>query len=238
MASGRNRSAMRWRRRLIYRTRSGSGWDLNPGRRLVLSVHNTFWPMGDRPASFKDIARSGLLGRRACALDGAIEASEENVLANLRASPSGAATRPFSFRRSRDGARCVHERTRRLIYLGRIEQNKGIFPLLVAFEELSGRFLELRSRLAGSGGAAARLESRVAEQAPGRVQYLGPLDAAGVYRELDAADMLACPTWRGFPKASRWSGSKRRRMAIRPWSVPLCLLPSPWGRHARMTPRR
>lgn len=89
----------------------------------------------------------------------------------------------------------ARERARRLLFLGRIEANKGVFDLLEAFGALAPRFADTRLVLAGTGSADDALADAVARhEARAQIELAGLLDADGVHEALGEADLLICPT--------------------------------------------
>jgi glycogen(starch) synthase len=171
---------------------------LSRGRVLVLSAHNSFWPMGRPPSSLKGrVARRRLMGA-ARALDGAVCTSHECM--RQVADVTGG--------RIRGTVACPQlvaaydarprDRVRRLIYLGRIEEAKGVFLLLEAVGGLLERHPDLTLTLAGSGRASTALQSRISAMGTSRIRYLGALESEAVHRELAEADLLVCPTTTRF----------------------------------------
>ena len=113
------------------------GGDLKPAAyralarhaRLFLTLHNTFWPKGVRPAGLHARIRQWALGRALSRASGAVCTSPECVrqLAALVGSvrqveaemPQVLATHLHPLRK--------REKARKLLFLGRIEVSKGIF---------------------------------------------------------------------------------------------------------------
>ena len=176
-----------------------AGWrGLARGRRLILTMHNTFWPMGRRDRSPKALFRRARLAWRARAVQDAVCTSDEcaRQLADLtRGRIRGLVQRPQML-----GAYPVKalDRVRDLLFLGRIEANKGIFLLLDVFCRLRRAHPDLRLTFCGSGGAEAELRRRIAETAPDAAQFLGRLSAEDVHRRIGLSDLVVCPTTAGF----------------------------------------
>lgn len=172
---------------------------LSRGRLLILSVHNTFWPMHRPPHGLKARLRKAVLSRRTRALDGAICTSHEcarqlAILAGERISAQVEC--PQILRRhppiSADAAR-------HLLFLGRIERSKGVFMLIEVFEQLAAAQPMLRLTIAGSGSAEAELAQRIAASPRrDRIAFPGRLDSEAVHRAIAQADLLVCPTMTTF----------------------------------------
>ena len=164
---------------------------------FFLTLHSTFWPMGKRPRDLRSRARQWRLGRALAQAAGAVCTSREcarqfDTLAGpgqMREveMPQIRAGHLYPLRR--------RSRARQVLFLGRIEVNKGVFDLVTAFGALAAQFADARLVLAGTGSAAAALADLVARHpARGQIEIAGQLDAEGVHAALDAADLLVCPT--------------------------------------------
>lgn len=177
-----------------------SGWKKikKPGRKLVVTAHNTFWPMGRKPTGLKGALKMKLLEHRSKALDGAVCTSPEC------ARQIGIVTRGRIRGRAEHTQIVAHydveerKRVRRLLYLGRIERSKGIFMLLNVFVRLKSRFPDLDLTFAGSGNCDDELHAAVAGAGVPDVRFLGRLDSAGVHREIADTDLIVCPTTSAF----------------------------------------
>ena len=183
--------------------------DLNPAAyhavarqgRLFLTLHNTFWPMGIRPQGLRNRARQWALGRALARSQGAVCTSAE-CARQLKALTGG--DRRVETEMPQVPAAQLHpprtrERARRLLFLGRIEANKGVFDLLEAFGGLAPRFADARLVLAGTGSADDALADAVARhKARAQIKLAGLLDADGVHNALGEADLLICPTRTSF----------------------------------------
>ncbi|MBC7139185.1 MAG: glycosyltransferase family 4 protein [Defluviimonas sp.] len=168
------------------------------GRRLVLTAHNTFWPMGRSPRGPKGIWRRLRLTARARALDDAVCTSGEcarQIAAVTGGRVQGLVEHPQVVARYTPK---VVGRIRKLLFLGRIESNKGIFLLLDAAAALVPRFPDLELVFAGSGGAAAELEARIAALGQPGLRFVGRLGSDAVHAAIDAADLVVCPTTSAF----------------------------------------
>lgn len=88
-----------------------------------------------------------------------------------------------------------------LLYVGRLEQAKGLFDLLAAFRLLAPRRPEARLVLVGDGAARGEVE-REAALLDGRVTLTGTLSPSEVARWIAAADLVTLPSWaEGMPNA-------------------------------------
>jgi glycosyltransferase involved in cell wall biosynthesis len=181
------------------------GGDLKPaayhalaGRgQLILSLHNTFWPMGNRPQTLKSRARQWLLGRALARAKGAVCTSAEcaRQLETLAGDVQRVETEMPQVRPEHLHTPRARKRARQLLFLGRIEANKGVFDLLEAFGALARRFEDARLVLAGSGSADEALRDAVSHQdAAAQIEFAGSLDADGVHDALRESDLLVCPT--------------------------------------------
>lgn len=181
------------------------GGDLKPAAyhavaqkgRLFLTLHNTFWPMGTRPQGLRNRARQWRLGRALARAEGAICTSDEcarqlKVLAGDGRHVEVEMPQVLAAHLHPQRAR---ERARRLLFLGRIEANKGVFDLLEAFGALATRFADARLVLAGTGSADDALAEAVdRHKARAQIEFAGQLDANEVHEALGEADLLVCPT--------------------------------------------
>jgi len=76
------------------------------------------------------------------------------------------------------------------LYVGQIEQHKGIFLLVEAFKDIPDRKVVLR--IAGSGSASSRLLEEI--KRCGNIEYLGQKKAAEISVLMDVADCLVVPS--------------------------------------------
>jgi glycogen synthase len=169
------------------------------GRKLILTAHNSFWPMGRPPQDIKGRLRKALLSWRARALDAAICTSHEcarQITDVTGGRIHGEVQCPQALVRYPIEQRT---RVRKLLFLGRIEHSKGVFFLLDVFEQLASRHPELTLDYAGSGSAQEALKNRLAVSPhTGRIKFLGRVDSEGVHSAIAAADLLVCPTMTSF----------------------------------------
>lgn len=171
------------------------------GMKLVLTAHNTYWPMGRMPRSWKARLKLSM------------------TKLSLRRVSSGVCTSPECRNQLQTMCRsdvdlivetpqvlsCFSRPVRhslkasRLLYLGRIETEKGVFDLLDAFEALAPVHPDIRLDFAGTGSALGPLQARIASSIySDRMRYLGQLSAPDVHAILDECDLLICPTRSSF----------------------------------------
>lgn len=177
-----------------------SAWKpLSRGRRLILSVHNTFWPMHRPPRSLKGRLRKAVLSHRTRALDGAICTSHEcaRQLATLTRDRFLAEVECPQILRTHPLAKA--DAVRDLLFLGRIERSKGVFMLIDVFEQLAAAHPQLTLTIAGSGSADAALAKRIAASPhQDRIAFPGRLNSDEVHVAIAKADLLVCPTMTTF----------------------------------------
>ncbi|MFN7025209.1 MAG: glycosyltransferase family 4 protein [Pseudorhizobium sp.] len=88
-----------------------------------------------------------------------------------------------------------------IVYLGRLEEDKGLLDLLRAFELIASSHRKPQLFIAGGGSFAEQLQKSVAASPfSHRIHVLGLLDAAAVHNLLNQADLLVCPTRNAFPE--------------------------------------
>ena len=168
----------------------------------ILSAHNSFWPMGQRPRNLR--ARLALLPRIrslrhvAAALCTSAECAHQ-IVAVAGSKPTFvevpqvvSTDMPPSVAPPRDVAH-------RITFIGRIEENKGVFDLLTAVENLAAFFPSLSLTFAGDGTASANLATAAGGSSLGdRVRLLGRIDSGAVHALLDVSDIVVCPTRSNF----------------------------------------
>jgi len=174
------------------------------GIKIILSAHNTFWPMGRRPDSIKARLKQALQGRALSRISSAVCTSYE-CSAQL-AALIGRSEKIFveipqlpelpnlsSIQTSDRGP------VRSVLYLGRIEVEKGVLDLLEAFEAITPYHSDLTLDFAGNGSADALLRDRIRNSRMGdRMRHLGLLSAEQVHSTLSRSDLLVCPTRSSF----------------------------------------
>jgi len=83
---------------------------------------------------------------------------------------------------------------RRIVYVGLLDDTKGVGDLLDAFARIAPAHPDLRLTLVGDGPARARCEQAVAAS-KGQILMTGTLDSAGVAEWIGACDVLTLPSW-------------------------------------------
>ena len=172
------------------------------GRKSILTVHNTLWPMGETDHPLKRQVKLAALARWLRAVDSAIFTSSEcerqiNALAGGRFRKFVAAPQQIVAPKA-DGALKPSGQTT-VVYVGRIEINKGVLDLVDAFEKLAADRPAARLVMIGDGGADEALRNRI-HTSPARdaIEQRGRLHGDAVHDALAKADILACPTQRAF----------------------------------------
>ncbi|SDX92086.1 Glycosyltransferase involved in cell wall bisynthesis [Albimonas donghaensis] len=174
------------------------------GTRLVISLHNGFWPAHRGPNRLERAI--GALNGLALRLAGArvicvSEAVREQALRiGLRAEAVDVHIPQYA-EPWRDAwtPRLPDRPLRRLVYAGRIEADKGVFDLLGAFAGLARAHPELRLEFLGAGSKLEALrEAARAAGLEGRADFAGHLPGDALRARLADADLLVCPTGPGF----------------------------------------
>lgn len=170
------------------------GWaELAKGsRRVILSMHNTFWAMGRPQTGLKNRVKKRLLARHARSLANAICISRECARQLDEVSGGQIGThvvipQMHHMRKWQTSRGLTH-----VIYVGRIEYNKGVMDLLEAFKKIKVKAPNLTLSYIGDGSFLPQLTAAAA-QVDG-VQLLGRLGAEGVHQKLAESDLLVCPT--------------------------------------------
>ncbi|WP_127903606.1 glycosyltransferase family 4 protein [Solirhodobacter olei] len=172
---------------------------LSRGRTLILSMHNTFWPMQRPPRTLKGRLRKAMLIHMARSLDGAICTSHE-CARQIAALTGGRFEAEVECPQIlREQALIEPDAVRDLLFLGRIERFKGVFMLIDVFEQLAAAYPYLTLTLAGSGSADTAVTQRIAAS-PHRdkISFVGSLESEQVHAAIAAADLLICPTMASF----------------------------------------
>jgi phosphatidylinositol alpha-mannosyltransferase len=84
-----------------------------------------------------------------------------------------------------------------ILYVGRLEQRKGVKHLLFAFQLLSARHPEVSLVIAGDGPDRQKLESRVDELELANVSFLGQVSDQDKIKLLHSADLFCSPALYG-----------------------------------------
>ncbi len=172
--------------------------------RLILTVHNTFWPMGRKPQGLKARLKIQLAARPLPRFASAVCTSQEcaDQLAALGGPDRTSLVEvPQMLADFLPAQPVAGADARRILFLGRIEEPKGIFDLLAAFEAVADSQPQLSLTFAGAGMAEAELRRRIAaSRHVDRIRFLGQLSAREVHKHLDQSDLLVCPTRTTFPE--------------------------------------
>lgn len=198
------------------------------GIHLVYSLHNLLWGVagGDRPppGSTSGLARRlrGWGFRRAAGvvtIGPEVTAQAETLAGAGRANVLMQMPQYNARFADLDAGRRQIEAPERLICLGRVEAEKGVFILLDAFAELAAELPKLSLEVIGEGQQLEAFRSAIAALPPeiaARVEAPGRLDGAAVFERLLNADLMVCPTTSGFLEG----------MTKTPIEAALCGLPS------------
>jgi glycosyltransferase involved in cell wall biosynthesis len=108
-----------------------------------------------------------------------------------------------------------------IVYVGRLEEPKGVLDLLTAFRAVAQEVPDARLVLVGGGGAMDRCRA-VAAELPGRVILAGPQPLPRVAEYMTAADLVTLPSWNeGTPNVLLEAlASGRRIVATRVGGIP------------------
>ncbi len=169
---------------------------LQGSREIILSLHNTFWepfgtPRGLKQRVFTELIRIAL--RRA---NYAVCVSEEcrRQFISLKKNTRAEAVLQLP-RFTTDSTEPRRGRVSKLLYVGRVEIEKGVGDLISAFAIVSDELPDLSLDIVGDGSALTELKKRVAELGiASRVIFQGRGDAALVAKAYKAADLCICPT--------------------------------------------
>jgi len=168
----------------------------------ILSAHNTFWPMGQRPGGIR--ARVSLAPRAyslrhvSTAICTSAECARQIVALGGDKPTFVQVPQVLSAEFPKV---CVQPPTlpRRITYVGRMEANKGIFDLLRVFESLSAEFVGLYLTFAGNGSDHQRLAEAVTRSScADQIGLSGRIDSRGIHALLENTDLLVCPTRSSF----------------------------------------
>lgn len=98
-------------------------------------------------------------------------------------------------------AMAAFEDVRTLLYVGRIERNKGVFDLLEAFATLATRDNTVRLRYVGDGPDLERLRGAVREKGlTARVECIGRVRHDELPGIISSSSLMVTPTRREFPE--------------------------------------
>jgi glycosyltransferase involved in cell wall biosynthesis len=122
-----------------------------------------------------------------------------------------------------DGAvGCGNDGVQEILFLGRVEANKGVFDLLEACVPLLERQPSLKLAYAGNGGAAGELRAAVAShKLEQQVVLLGSVPHEQLPARIREAGVVVTPTRREFPEG-RCMAAMEGLVAGRPVIAPGC----------------
>ncbi|PHS14732.1 MAG: glycosyl transferase family 1 [Kangiella sp.] len=84
-----------------------------------------------------------------------------------------------------------------LLFLARVEENKGIFVTLKAFQILQRDRKDLRLKVAGNGGAFISAQAFVKDEGINNVEFLGSISGEHLIETFKNSDIYILPTWHG-----------------------------------------
>ncbi len=165
--------------------------------RLILTVHNTRWAMGAENLSLRQKLANAGYRFAVRSVDAAVCTSHEcerQLKALSRADLPSFVAVPQQAEKAVEASTRAGP-ARKLLFLGRLETNKGVFDLLDAYSALSKAHPDLRLVYAGGGGALEALRAEIERRGlSGAVSAPGHLDKAQVKAAIKEADLLVCPT--------------------------------------------
>ncbi len=95
----------------------------------------------------------------------------------------------------------VRPQAKRLLFVGRLEESKGVFELIAIFQPLAQQDPLLELRLVGDGPLGPEMRKRIARAGlESRVSFAGALSPQQVWTEMAQSDLLVLPMLHGnFP---------------------------------------
>lgn len=171
---------------------------LAKGRKLILSVHNTYWPYLNAPTGLRARLKQAMLAGLMRKIDDAIctsDACQRQVAELTGGRVKGLVSTPQLLQRFEMRRR---GRVERLLFIGRIEHAKGVFDLLDALRILRRDYPDLSLVIAGDGSASDALADRLGGGNDPGATFTGRLSAEGIHQAIDAADLVVCPTRTSF----------------------------------------
>lgn len=167
--------------------------------RVILTVHNAFWPMGQQPTDFRERRRLARKRRAFHRVDAAVctsvECAQQLEVLGVRRETCFVEMPQILSQFAPDTPRAQDREARRLVFLGRVEPEKGVFDLVSAFDRLAEDAPDVTLSIAGVGSASADLERMVAASPfKDRITLHGLLGAKQVHALLAQSDLLICPT--------------------------------------------
>ena len=166
----------------------------------ILSMHNTFWRPYGKPNGAKqkilNFARKISLRHTNLAVCVSMECQRqfEEVRSNL--SVLSVIQIPRLTRNFQDDPDHL---PKKLLYVGRVEINKGVEDLVYAFSEIKPEFPDITLKIVGDGSAFECIKRLVAQLDLERsIEFTGLLGAADVGRAYAESDLCICPTQWSF----------------------------------------
>lgn len=98
---------------------------------------------------------------------------------------------------SRPSSAVRHPKKKTILYIGRLENRKGLKYLLRAYNELATHHSEVQLLIAGTGPDETKLRTFVSENAIPRVTFLGYIPEADKIHHLHRADVFCSPAHYG-----------------------------------------
>jgi teichuronic acid biosynthesis glycosyltransferase TuaC len=143
-------------------------------------------------------------------------------------------------RRATRRALGVADDARLVLFVGRLEPQKGIGELLDAFEQVRARVPRATLALVGTGVSLGEVRARVASWEPGAALLLGPRSPAEVAEWMGACDVMTLPSWaEGTPNVVLEAlASGRPVVATRVGGIPDVLREGPGERGGIVVPPR
>lgn len=166
----------------------------------ILTMHNTFWQPYGRPTGFKgkglDIARKVSLRATNFAVCVSLECQRQFNKTRPNSSTFSVLQMP---RLSQNFQSKNEVLARKLLFVGRIEINKGVVDLIQAFKTVWDEFPDTRLKIVGEGGAVGRCMALTDQLGLSSIiEFTGRLDARGVSDAYAGADLCICPTQWSF----------------------------------------
>lgn len=166
----------------------------------VLSMHNTFWKPYGKPKGAKEkilnFARRISLRHTDLAVCVSLECQRQ--FEEVRSSSSAFSVLQIPRLTKNFGAASARV-PERLLFVGRLEINKGIEDLVRAFNAIKPALPNITLKIVGDGGALECLKRLVARlNLEAAIEFTGRLGATDVGRAYADADLCICPTQWSF----------------------------------------
>lgn len=166
----------------------------------ILSIHNTIWAAYNEPNKFKFKVKKYLLKIALRSVNAAVCVSHEceRQVLNLMSPvsiPTFVQIPRITINVKNNAA---SNKVKKILYVGRIEENKGIFTLLDAFIILATKYNFLTLEYVGDGSAMEQLKQSVPIELKDRIFIKGRLNANMVGESYISSDLVICPTLESF----------------------------------------